>query len=219
MPDELPPLTYPPLHAREIRQELLVDAIHQIQFSTLVALTDAGIEATHIPLILRREDGNMFLDGHVARANPLTRISESGVAALAVFQGPHGYIHPGWLETKRQTGKAVPTWNYIVVQARGLLKAIKNEEWLLRHLEQLTDRNEAGRGEPWSLSDAPDGFIDQLMRGIVGLSLQIGKLDGLWKLSANQPQSNREGILIGLESSSSRQDNELADLMRMHLKM
>lgn len=208
---------YPPLHAREIRQDILENALADIQFSTLVTLIDSEIEVTHIPFILRREDSNIFLDGHVSLANPLARISESGVAALTIFQGPHGYVHPGWLETKRKTGKGVPTWNYVVVHARGTLRVINDEKWLVRHLEQLTERNETDRAEPWSLSDAPDGFIDKLMRGIVGLSLTISKLDGIWKMSANQQRSNREGIVAGLEASSSRQTDELAALMRMHL--
>ena len=36
-----------------------------------------------------------------------------------VFQGPDAYITPSWYATKRETGKVVPTWNYLMVQARG----------------------------------------------------------------------------------------------------
>lgn len=200
---------------REDRQEVLVAAIQNIKFGALVVMSDDGFSATHIPMLIRQfPNGEVQLEGHVARANGLWRIARSGVLALAIFQGPQAYIHPGWFPTKKADGRAVPSWNYIAVHAHGRLEAVEDSAWLRSHLSDLTDMNEALRAEPWALSDAPADYIDTMMRAIVGLRLRVDRFEGNWKMGQKQPVENRLGAIAGLSASDHTEDREVATAMR-----
>jgi len=180
---------YIPDHFREDRPEVLRDAVRHIGFATLVT---EGLEANHLPMLL---EGNV-LRGHVARANPVWKKAKG--QALAIFLGPHAYVSPNWYPSKAETGKAVPTWNYIAVHARGRMRWIDDAEWLRAHVGQLSATHEAGRDVPWMISDAPAGYIDSMLRGIVGFELSIQMLEGKWKLSQNRDEADRAGTREGL---------------------
>lgn len=180
---------YVPDHFREDRPEVLHEAVRRIGFATLVT---QGLEANHLPMLF--QDG--FLRGHVARANPVWKSDEG--EALAIFLGPHAYVSPSWYPSKTETGKAVPTWNYITVHAKGPLRWIQDADWLRANVTGLSDAHEAGREQPWKISDAPASYIDTMLRGIVGFELQIQKLEGKWKLSQNRDAADRAGARDGL---------------------
>ena len=180
---------YVPDHFREDRPEVLQDAMRRIGFATLVT---QGLEANHLPMLL--QDG--MLHGHVARANPVWKKGEGG--ALAIFLGPHAYVSPNWYPSKAETGKAVPTWNYITVHARGVIRWIDDAVWLRAHVGQLSAAHEAGREVPWMISDAPASYIDGMVRAIVGFELSIETLEGKWKLSQNRDEADHAGAREGL---------------------
>jgi len=206
---------YAPKQFREDRRDILLSAIGSIRLAALVVSDDGAIEAAHIPMMVHETaTGALLLEGHVARGNPLWRMAETFPSALAIFQGPQAYVHPGWLATKRETGKAVPTWNYVAVHAHGRLSSVSDPAWLLRHLQELTDFHEAGRSEPWTVNDAPDGFIDGLVRGIVGLQLRVERLEGVWKMIQHHSDANRSGVIAGLSSSGRSADDQVAAIMR-----
>ncbi|HWM62290.1 MAG TPA: FMN-binding negative transcriptional regulator [Rhizomicrobium sp.] len=191
---------YVPDHFREDRPDVLRGAMRRIGFATLVT---QGLEANHLPTLL---DGNV-LRGHVARANPVWK---SGAGeALAIFLGPHAYVSPSWYPSKAETGKAVPTWNYITVHARGAINWIVDGDWLRAHVTALSATHEAGRENPWAIGDAPASYVDGLLRAIVGFELSIAKLEGKWKLSQNHDAADRAGVREGLL----RDDHE--DLSRL----
>lgn len=200
---------------REDRQEVLVAAIRSIQFGALVVMSGDGLSASHIPMLVREgPDGAVELEGHVARPNDLWRVAQSGVRALAIFQGPQAYIHPGWYPTKKADGRAVPSWNYIAVHAHGTLEAVEDGAWLRSHLSDLSDLNEAGRPEPWALIDAPEDYLAAMMGAIVGLRLRVGRLEGNWKMGQKQRLENRLGAIDGLLASASTEDQDVARVMR-----
>jgi transcriptional regulator len=180
---------YVPDHFREDRPEVLQDAMRRIGFATLVT---QGLEANHLPMLLR--DG--MLHGHVARANPVWKAGAG--EALAVFLGPHAYVSPNWYPSKAETGKAVPTWNYLTVHARGALNWIQDTDWLRAHVTALSATHEAGRENPWAIDDAPASYVDGLLRAIVGFELTIKNLEGKWKLSQNRDAADRAGVRDGL---------------------
>ena len=133
---------------------------------------------------------------------------------LAIFQGPDAYVSPSWYERKRLDGKVVPTWNYVVVQATGTLAPIDDEPSLLRHLEALTWQNEQGRTKPWRVDDAPDDYIRGLMKAIVGLRLSVDTVEGAWKMIQHRSAGDRRGAIEGLEEAGSRDELEVARIMR-----
>ena len=176
---------YVPDHFREDRPEVLADAVRRIGFATLVT---TGLEANHLPMLL----GGGVLRGHVARANPVWKQGDG--AALSIFLGAHAYLSPSWYPSKAVTGKAVPTWNYITVHARGAIRWLQDGDWLRNHVTALSDTHEAERAVPWNVGDAPASYIDSLLRAIVGFELTIEKLEGKYKLSQNRDAADRDGV-------------------------
>ncbi len=188
----------PPLH-KEDRIDVLHHAIRRTGLATLVTLTQDGLIASHVPMLLDADPAPYgALVGHLARPNPQARgaIGE----ALAIFQGPEAYITPSWYETKRATGKVVPTWNYVTIHAYGTVEFFNDPERLRDVVTRLTERQEAPRAEPWAVTDAPADFIDVMLKGIVGFVLPISRLEGKWKMSQNRPAEDRAGVVAGLQS-------------------
>ncbi len=190
---------YCPAHFAESRPEVLHALMREYPLATLVTMGDDGLNADHIPLQLETAaDGALTLRGHVARANPVWKSASIGTPALAIFRGPDAYITPSWYPTKREHGKAVPTWNYAVVHARGPLRFIEDADWLRTQVEALTRQQEGAFAEPWSVSDAPADYIEKMLAAIVGVEMTVTSLEGKWKVSQNQPEENRDGIVAGL---------------------
>jgi len=185
---------YVPAHFREDRPEILHNAMRAIGFATLVTQEEAGVEANHLPLVLK--DGK--LTGHFARANPAWKNLNPQAEALAIFLGPHAYVSPSLYPSKAETGKAVPTWNYITVHAAGTLTLHDDAAWLRAHVDELSNTHEMERPAPWSLKDAPAAYIDGLLRAIVGFELSITRLTGKWKLSQNRDAADQKGVQDGM---------------------
>lgn len=202
-----------PPHFAEDRPEVLQAAMREIGFALLVTPDEATPRLSHLPFVLREEAGTLVLESHVARANPHWRDLPAR-ASVAVFQGPHAYISPGWYPGKRDGGRVVPTWNYIAVHAHGRLEAVGDSAWLRAHLARLVDANEAGRPEPWHLDEAPERYLDTMMRGIVGLRLQVERLEGKWKMSQNKTPADRQGAMQGLQATGRARDAAVARVMR-----
>ena len=185
---------YVPDHFREDRPQVLQDAMRRIGFATLVT---EGLEANHLPMLLQECDGGHVLRGHVARANPVWKKGEG--EALAIFLGPHAYVSPNWYPSKAETGKAVPTWNYIAVHAKGAIRWIQDGEWLRANVTALSQAHEAGQPSPWQVSDAPASYVESLLRAIVGFELTIESLQGKYKLSQNRDAVDRAGVRDAFE--------------------
>jgi transcriptional regulator len=200
---------YVPEHFREERIEALHDAIRAAGMATLVSMTADGLIASHAPLMLDPEPAPYgILIGHLARANPHARTADQGVQTLVIFQGPDGYITPSYYAAKREHGKVVPTWNYAAVHAYGPLQVFDDPARLLDVVTRLTQLHETPRTAPWAVSDAPEDFVQGMLRGIVGIALPIRRLEGKVKMSQNRPAEDVPGVIEGL-----RQDGqvELAD--------
>jgi transcriptional regulator len=157
-----------------------------------------------------------MLRAHVARANPQWKEIAAGAEALAIFQSADHYVTPGWYETKRETGKVVPTWNYVIVQARGPVHVDESPEWLSRQIDALTRQQEASVGSDWRVKDAPEPFIAAQMRGIVGIEMKVTNLSGKFKLSQNRSEADRRGVAAGLETLPGETAQDMASLVRAH---
>ena len=191
---------YLPTHFEETRSEVLQQTLRSHPLGLLVTLGAGGLEANAIPFLFDAERGpHGTLRGHVARANPVWREARADVEAMVVFQGPQAYISPSWYATKAETGKVVPTWNYVMVQARGPLVVIDDAAWLRRLVGELTERHESSkRSAPWRVEDAPADYIASMLRAIVGIEIPLTSLSGKWKVSQNRPAADREGVVRGL---------------------
>ncbi|UFN47558.1 FMN-binding negative transcriptional regulator [Roseomonas sp. OT10] len=204
---------YVPPAFREDDLPTLHGMIREARLANLVTATAEGLVATPLPLFLVAEEGpHGTLYGHLARANPQWRRPPLG-EALAIFQGPDAYVTPSWYATKREHGKVVPTWNYVAVHAYGPAEFFEDEARLLEVVTRLTALHEGPRPEPWSVSDAPEGFVRAQLRGIVGLRLPIARIEGKRKMSQNRSAEDRAGVAAGLAASDRASDRAAAALI------
>jgi len=200
---------YIPPHFTFDDDEEIQELIRRWPLATVVVHGSDGLAANHIPLIIEQEQTGLILHGHIARANPLSRIDDE-TPALAVFQGPSAYISPSWYATKQQHGKVVPTWNYSAVHVSGTLTVIDNAEWTLSMVTRLTEMQESSMSLPWQVSDAPTDFTQALLKSIVGIELRVADLQAKKKASQNQPEENRYGVQQGLQAISNPFAEELS---------
>jgi transcriptional regulator len=204
---------YRPAFFREDRREVLCSLIRRAPLATIVIHTDDGLSANLVPLLLREGASGLVLAGHVARANSM-RASPIHGEVLVLFGGPEAYVSPSAYPSKKDGGEVVPTWNYVAVQARGPLRWIEDDAWLERLLEELTDEHEQARAEPWRVSDAPEPFTRGLRRGIVGLEIEVTRLEGKLKLGQNRTRADREGVIAELRERGDAASLALADVMQ-----
>jgi len=194
---------YLPSHFEESRAEVLHALIRSQPLGLLVTQSDAGLQANTVPFLLDPDPagGPGILRAHVARANPLWRETRADAEALVVFQGPQAYVSPGWYPSKAEHGKVVPTWNYVMVQARGTLRAIDDAGWVRAFVTRLTAHHEAAQARPWAVTDAPADFIETMTRAIVGIEITLSALTGKWKVSQNRSAADRAGVASGLRAA------------------
>ena len=214
---------YQPAHRKfEVEDAAaLLTELCTVSPATLVTHGPDGFRASILPMLFDPDDGHHgTLRGHLARGHPQWREIEASVAAggngageaLAIFDGPDAYISPAWYEEKRLTGKVVPTWNYVTVQAHGTITTVHDVNWLIPHVGRLVARHEAARRDPWALSDAPDDYVRTQARAIVGLELRIARLEAKAKLSQNRSDADIDGTITGLDAGS-QTERALAERM------
>lgn len=210
---------YLPAHFAESRTEVLHQLIHEHPLAAMVTFSANELNANHIPFELDPVPAPFgTLRGHVARANPVWQQFSKDVEALLVFQGEHHYISPSWYPAKKEHGKVVPTFNYIVVHAYGPLRIIDDRAWLRKLVGRLTDRHEAGSAQPWKVTDAPDDYIEKMLGAIVGIEIPVTKLTGKWKVSQNQPAENRDGVVKGLGEIVTAEAAAMANFVKQAMK-
>ncbi|XZG70413.1 FMN-binding negative transcriptional regulator [Chitinibacteraceae bacterium HSL-7] len=197
----------PPAFAQPDREQL-VALMREAPLATLAVSTAQGLMVEHVPLMF---DGQS-LRGHLARANPLAQAAH-GCEAVAVFHGPQHYITPSWYPAKAEHGRVVPTWNYAVVHAHGVLHCHDDPVWLQALLDDLTGAQESTFPTPWLVGDAPDAFIDRLLGAIVGIELTVSALSGKWKMSQNQTEATRDAVCDGLNELATPQAQDVAQVI------
>jgi transcriptional regulator len=189
---------YAPPHFAESDPGVLRDAVRSIRAGELITVGSDGLEASFIPLLISDDAGTVT--GHLAKGNGQWKRADVSVPALVTWVGPDAYISPSYYPSKREHGKVVPTWNFITVQAKGILTLHEDDAWKRSHVASLTDAHEAALSAPWSVDDAPSDFIDGLVKAIVGIELRVTSIEGKWKLSQNRSAADIAGAVAGLQS-------------------
>ncbi|MBV8792143.1 MAG: FMN-binding negative transcriptional regulator [Pseudolabrys sp.] len=198
---------YQPPHFREDRVDVQHALIRAHSLGLIITAGPGGLQANHIPFLIdagASERGT--LRAHLARANPQLRELAAVNECLVVFQGPQLYISPSLYATKRETGKVVPTWNYITVQAWGRPRVMDDAAWIRRQIEDLTQHKEASNSAPWQVADAPEPFVEMQIKAIVGVEIEIARIEGKWKVSQNRPPADQASVIEGLRGTSAEAD-------------
>lgn len=204
---------YTPPAFRDDDKESLTATIRAARLANFITATAEGPLATPLPLLLDDSEGEHgVIYGHLAKANPQWRIAPVG-EALAIFMGPDAYVTPSWYATKQETGKVVPTWNYVAVHAHGPVEFFEDARRLLEIVNRLTDHHEGTRAAPWAVSDAPPDFVDAQLRGIIGIRMPITRIVGKRKMSQNRNPADRAGVAAGLTASERQSDRAVASLI------
>ena len=206
---------YQPTHFRENRLEVQHALIHAHPLRLLVTQAAGSLDANQVPFLLDTTASPLgTLRAHVARANPVWRDLEAAREVMVVFQAVDSYVTPSWYAAKREHGKVVPTWNYAIVQAWGRPRTIEDAAWLGTQIRALTTRHEAARAEPWAVDDAPASFVATQIRAIIGIEIEITRIEGKWKASQNRPPADREGVVAGLEREGDERSAAMAKMVR-----
>jgi transcriptional regulator len=176
--------------------------VRDLAFAQVVTTGDGGFAASSVPLLLDVPDhGRPWrLRGHLARTNPQAGIGAAGVPALALFVGPHAYVSPSAYPSKVETGRVVPTWNFVEVHAHGTFRLTDDAATTLAVVTDLTDVHEATRPEPWRVADAPDDYVKRLARGIVAFEIIVDRVEAKAKLSQNKSVADRRGVVEDLSA-------------------
>ena len=208
-----------------IPKRFLQDDIHKLKgmmasysFATFITQNGAEIEANHMPLILNKSAERDVLQGHIAKANPMWKNLKDKSEVLIIFNGPNCYISPNYYPTKIENGKVVPTWNYVSVHVKGIVSFIHDEQWVLTMLNNLTEHYEANQPVPWSLSDAPQAYIDKMLSAIVGLEIDIVSITGKWKVSQDKTEANQKGVIEGLSKEADSNAQNIAKLVKEYIE-
>ncbi|MDP6871970.1 MAG: FMN-binding negative transcriptional regulator [Alphaproteobacteria bacterium] len=203
---------YLPRKFREERKDVLHKTMREIGAAIVVGQGASGLSASHVPIELDSAAGPYgTIRCHLAKANPQSEaIADQDV--LLIFQGPQGYVTPNWYPSKHQTGKGVPTWNYVAIHAHGTATTFDDPARLQAHLGAMTDHFESAYQLPWKLEDAPDGYIEGMCQAIIGIEIEISRLEGKWKLSQNRSETDAAGVVNGLRAQG---DTAMADLVAL----
>ena len=204
---------YLPKHFQVDDLQILARLIAEYPLATLVGNLDEHLEVNHLPLILSA-DGKK-LHGHIARTNPLVKVAEQNKRDVtAVFHGPNAYITPAWYPSKQETGKVVPTWNYAVVHVQGQLSLMSDPSWIRDHVSQMTNIHEPIYQSNWKLDDAPEEYIQMMLKAIIGIEIGVASLVGKFKLSQNRSPSEYAGVVENLQKSPEENLQALLHLMK-----
>ncbi len=204
---------YIPLPFRVSDDATIFSFLERYDFSTIVTSSASdGLTATHVPVLVKRVSDRVVLQGHVARANGHWRDFDGRTQALAVFQGPHGYVSPTWYTT----APAVPTWNYAVVHLYGRPVVTEDRQVASRILEALVKKYESRRPRPYRTGELARTFYDEMVGRIVAFEMPVEKIEAKFKLGQNRSREDREGTINGLMTEGSPDAVALAAFMREH---
>ncbi|CAN7773011.1 FMN-binding negative transcriptional regulator [Variovorax sp. LjRoot84] len=199
-------------HFAETRPEELHRIIRENPLGALVTQSATGLDADHLPFEFDPDVGTHgLLSAHLARANTLWQRCPTGTQVMVIFRGAQAYVSPSWYPSKHEAHRQVPTWNYQVVHAHGVLTVHDDERFVRRIIARLTRRHEATEPRPWKMGDSAPEYIDSLVRNIVGIEIAITSLVGKAKLSQNREARDR---LSAADTLNARGHEELAGLMR-----
>lgn len=202
---------YLPPHFEERRLELLHDLMKKHPFGCVVTYSNGELNANHLPFEIVSDKGDFGkLLAHISRQNPLAEVLKNDADVLVIFRIDDVYISPNWYVGKFEHHKVVPTWNYVVIHAKGKARIIEDEKVLRGILARLTREHESNQNVPWKMTDAPSEFISERMKHIVGIQIEITDLVGKFKLSQNRNKNDISSVATALASKGK---SDLSNLM------
>ena len=204
---------YVPAPFRIENADVIAEFLRQFDFAALVTNAPNGLVASHVPVVVDGDGGELRIRGHLARANDHWKAMDGSTESIAIFSGPHGYISPSWYVT---AGPAVPTWNYAVVHAYGRPVFRDDAAFLRDVVETLTRRYESHRAQPWTTDRLPEETYEKMLGAIVAFEMRVARCEAKFKLGQNRSVVDRTGAAAGLDAEQSPAASAVAEFMRRH---
>jgi transcriptional regulator len=197
-----------PPHREEDTTKIL-EFIRNNEFATLVTFDGEKPIATHILLSAEQtESGEVFLEGHLARANAQWKFFDESKEVLAVFFGAHAYLSPTWYE---KPDESVPTWNYVSAHVYGTPHIVEDRTELLELMRKLVGKYESDSG--YRLENLPPDYLEKQLKGIVGFRIRVTKIEASFKLAQTLDSRSYENVIIELEKHKDENSKRIAGAM------
>jgi transcriptional regulator len=171
----------------------------------LVLSTTSGLACVFVPVVV--SDDHHTITSHLAKANPWWRGVEPDTHLLAIFVAASAYVTPSFYPSRLVSPGVVPTWNYVAAEVRGRVRLHEEPDWKLAQVRSQTQRFERGRDPEWSVDDSPAQYIDQQLKAIVGIEIEVISIEGKAKLSQNRPAEDRDHVREQFASGSLAERN------------
>lgn len=166
--------------------------------------------ATQLPLFVDERDGKYWLSGHLMKNTDHHKAFVHNPNALVVFTGPHCYVSASWYADKKQAS----TWNYMSVQARGLIH-FADEKALRAILQRTTDYFEANPESGSNYHDLSEEYINRLIPAIVAFEIEVTQLDATFKLSQNRDEKSFQQIMEKLKEQGGDAEKVAEEMGRL----
>jgi len=150
--------------------------------------------ASHIPLIVKNDK----LVGHFAKANPHVDFLKSNAEVLLIFSGAESYISAYAKDPKDLS--ILPTWDYQIVQVKGKLTFISEEELIIT-LDTLMKHHEYQEPRALELKEYPESVFRKKIKAIIGFEIIIEDWIGCFRLNQNRSPQERENIKLHLKDN------------------
>lgn len=194
---------YVPTQFKEQDRGFIESFVDSHPLATVVVPVDGETLIDHIPFMRRQSlTKGETLIAHAAKANPLCKSIAGGIPAVLVFNGASAYVSPSWYPSKAVHHEVVPTWNYVAIHIRGVLRPVEDMTEKYAIVDALTAKMENPNPAPWKTADAPEAYLAKMLHGIVGLTFEIESISAKTKASQNRNVEDRQGVLQGLTTSS-----------------
>jgi len=192
---------------REEDHAKILEFLQQNEFATLVTYDGEKPTASHLLMEIMQEGENLFVNGHMSKANPLWKTIEKNPEVLVIFQGPHTYISPTWYNHLN-----VPTWNYQAVHIYGKPRIVTDQEETYGILSRLVARSESNAA--YRLETLPQEFVSKEIRGIVAFQVEVTRIEANYKLSQNRNDQDYHNIITRLHEWEDEMSHGVAKAMR-----
>jgi transcriptional regulator len=196
----------PPKHA--VEEEAAWTIVREAGAGMLVVETPDGLQSVFVPVVV--SDDRRSILTHVAKANPWWRSLKDGDQVLGLFLVASAYVSPSNYPTRFENPGVVPTWNYVAAEVRGRLSVHDDPEWLHRQVRLVTDQFEVGRSPQWHVEDSSVAYVDQQVKGIVGIEITVEAIRGKAKLSQNRPGLDHDTVRDNLALGTPAERNVAA---------
>ena len=193
---------------REEDRAKIFEFLRQNEFVTLVTYDGEKPTASHLLMEVVEEGGNLFVNGHMSKANPLWKTFEKNVEVLVIFQGPHTYISPTWYNHVN-----VPTWNYQAVHLYGSPRIVTDSRETYEMLSRLISRHE---GDPsYRMESLPQDFVEKELKGVVAFQIEATRIEANYKLSQNRDDEDYHNIILQLHEREDEMSHGVAEAMKL----